>query len=66
MLSFGKYSYGNPTIIWETNNSKLRVGIFFLKGNPRKHIKYRFTEKQIEALLKRWYWDNDKINMFLY
>jgi len=155
MSSFGKYSYGNPTVVWETNNSKLRVGNFcsisegvkiFLGGNhriewvstypfghihqnvfnsfngnghpstkgdvligndvwigsnvtimsgvkigdgaviaanshiikdikpyslvgrnPGKHIKYRFTEKQIEALLKIewWYWDDDKINKYV-
>jgi serine acetyltransferase len=32
-------------------------------GNPAKHIKYRFSEKQIEGLLKIswWNWDEDKI-----
>jgi acetyltransferase-like isoleucine patch superfamily enzyme len=33
-------------------------------GNPAKHIKYRFDEKTIEALLKIqwWDWEEDKIN----
>ena len=33
-------------------------------GNPAKLIKYRFTNEQIEQLLKIkwWYWDDKKIN----
>lgn len=33
-------------------------------GNPAKHIKYRFTEQQIEKLKKIewWNWDETKIN----
>ena len=33
-------------------------------GNPAKLIKYRFTNEQIEKLLKIkwWYWDDKKIN----
>jgi virginiamycin A acetyltransferase len=36
-------------------------------GNPAKFIKYRFTEEQIEKLLKIkwWYWDEEKINKFI-
>lgn len=32
-------------------------------GNPAKHIRYRFTEKQIEDLLKIswWNWNETKI-----
>jgi acetyltransferase-like isoleucine patch superfamily enzyme len=35
-------------------------------GNPAKFIRYRFTQEQIEKLLKIkwWYWDDDKINKF--
>lgn len=35
-------------------------------GNPAKHIRYRFTPKQIEQLLKIkwWFWDDDLINRF--
>lgn len=35
-------------------------------GNPAKHIKYRFTQPQIEKLLeiKWWYWEDEKINNF--
>lgn len=35
-------------------------------GNPAKHIKYRFTQDQINKLLeiKWWDWDDDKINQF--
>lgn len=35
-------------------------------GNPAKHIRYRFSEKQIEDLLqiKWWTWEDDKINQF--
>jgi len=35
-------------------------------GNPAKHIKYRFTQEQIEKLLKIkwWYWDDAKINKY--
>jgi chloramphenicol O-acetyltransferase type B len=35
-------------------------------GNPAKHIKYRFTEAQINQLLqiKWWNWDDEKINDF--
>lgn len=35
-------------------------------GNPGKHIKYRFTEDQIQKLLqiKWWNWDDEKINEF--
>jgi acetyltransferase-like isoleucine patch superfamily enzyme len=44
MLPFGKYSYGNPTIIFESSDTKLHVGNFcsiaenvkiFLGGNHR-------------------------------
>jgi len=33
-------------------------------GNPAKHIKYRFTPEQIDALLaiKWWEWDDEKVN----
>ena len=33
-------------------------------GNPAKHIKYRFNEKQINSLLqiKWWEWDESRIN----
>lgn len=33
-------------------------------GNPARHIKFRFTEEQIEKLLKIawWNWEDDKIN----
>jgi len=36
-------------------------------GNPCEHIKYRFSEQQIEKLLdiKWWDWDDDKINYYL-
>jgi acetyltransferase-like isoleucine patch superfamily enzyme len=36
-------------------------------GNPAKHIKYRFTEDQIEALLKIqwWNWEDSKMNEFV-
>lgn len=36
-------------------------------GNPARHIKYRFTEKQIEQLLqiKWWNWTEEKINRYL-
>lgn len=27
-MSFGKYTYGKPNIIWKSNNSKLVVGNF--------------------------------------
>jgi lipopolysaccharide transport system ATP-binding protein len=32
-------------------------------GNPAKHIKYRFSESQIDSLLKIkwWNWDIEKI-----
>ena len=35
-------------------------------GNPAKHIKFRFTEAQINQLLKIkwWNWDDQKINDF--
>lgn len=35
-------------------------------GNPAKHIKFRFTEAQINQLLKIkwWNWDDEKINDF--
>ena len=35
-------------------------------GNPARHIKYRFSQEQIEKLLqiKWWYWDDAKINEF--
>jgi acetyltransferase-like isoleucine patch superfamily enzyme len=35
-------------------------------GNPAKHIKYRFTEAQINQLLqiKWWNWDDENINDF--
>jgi acetyltransferase-like isoleucine patch superfamily enzyme len=44
MLPFGKYSYGNPKVIWESSGAKLHVGNFcsiaenvkiFLGGNHR-------------------------------
>ena len=37
-------------------------------GNPAKHIKYRFTNEQIEKLLKIkwWDWDDQKINEILH
>jgi acetyltransferase-like isoleucine patch superfamily enzyme len=28
MLPFGKYSYGNPNILWESSGAKLHVGNF--------------------------------------
>lgn len=36
-------------------------------GNPARHIKYRFSEEQIQKLLqiKWWYWDDEKINRYL-
>jgi acetyltransferase-like isoleucine patch superfamily enzyme len=36
-------------------------------GNPAKHIKYRFTKNQIDALLKIqwWNWSDEKINRHL-
>lgn len=35
-------------------------------GNPAKHIRYRFSTKQIEDLLQIqwWTWEDDKINKF--
>ena len=37
-------------------------------GNPARHIKYRFTNEQIEKLLKIkwWDWDDIKINQYLH
>jgi len=44
MLPFGKYSYGNPTVLWDSSGAKLHVGNFcsiannvkiFLGGNHR-------------------------------
>lgn len=36
-------------------------------GNPARHIKYRFSEEQIQKLLqiKWWNWDDEKINKYL-
>jgi hypothetical protein len=36
-------------------------------GNPAKIIRYRFTDNQIECLLriKWWYWDDEKIRKFV-
>ena len=35
-------------------------------GNPAKLIKYRFTQEQIDSLLKIkwWDWDDEKINEY--
>jgi len=27
-MSFGKYTYGNPEILWENDNAKSKIGIF--------------------------------------
>lgn len=36
-------------------------------GNPARHIKYRFTQEQIEKMLniKWWDWEDDKINKYV-
>ena len=57
---------GDGAIIGSTSTVAKDVPPYaIVVGNPGKVVKYRFTEKQIEALLqiKWWNWEEDKIKV---
>jgi len=56
---------GNGSVIAQNSPVVKDVKPYTLVGgNPARFIKYRFTQDQIEKLLKIkwWYWDDTKIN----
>jgi acetyltransferase-like isoleucine patch superfamily enzyme len=58
---------GDGAVIANNSHVVKNVAPYSVVGdNPAKHIKYRFTEVQINQLLqiKWWNWDDQKINVF--
>lgn len=58
---------GNGAVIAANSHVVKNVEAYsVVGGNPAKHIKYRFTKEQIEALLKIewWNWTTEKINKY--